>query len=67
MEYINKYAIMIMGEFKKLILMGRTKSRNELVFFIFNTLHNIVDSRSYCYCDEKKMENVKNVKFASFL
>ena len=66
MEYINKYAIMIMGEFKKLILMGRTKSRNELVFFIFNTLHNIVDSRSYCYC-EKKMGNVKNVKFASFL
>ena len=67
MEYINKYAIMIMGEFKTLILMGRTKSRHELVFFILNTLHNIVESRSYCYCDEKKMGNVKNVKFASFL
>ena len=34
--------------------MGRTKARYELVFFILNTLNNIVDSRSYCYCDEKK-------------
>ena len=49
MEQKDKYATMNKDEFKKLILMEKSKSTSEWVFFILNTLHNIVDSANY-YC-----------------
>ena len=39
--------------FKKLILMGKTKTKYQLVYFILNTLHHIVNSGGYyCYCGD---------------
>lgn len=61
---VPEHSAMNKEEFRKLILMGKSKSRYELMFFILNTLHHIVNSASYCcYCNEKKM---RNVKFAPF-
>lgn len=53
MEQINTSpnSTMTKAEFKDLILMGKSKTRYEIVYFILNTLHNIVNSGGYyCYC-----------------
>ena len=40
---------------KKFILIGKSKTRYQLVYFLLNTLHKIVSAGSYyCHCDEEK-------------
>ena len=50
--YVSKYSTMNREDFKKLILMGISKIRYQQVYFVLNTLHNIVRAASYyCYCN----------------
>ena len=51
----SKYSSMSKEEFKKLILIGQSKTRLEVVYFILNTLHPILTSSGwYCYCDQQE-------------
>ena len=51
-EYINEYSTMGKEAFKELILVGKLKTRYEIVYFILNTLHRIEKSSFwYCYCE----------------
>ena len=59
-EYVNKYSEMSKNEFRELILMGKPKTRCELVNFILNTLHNINASNfQYCHCEHLEDEKCK--------
>ena len=56
MEQTSEYATMTKDKFKKNILMGKPKSRYQLVFFS-NTLHHIVEASNstyYCYCQSQE-------------
>ena len=51
----NKYENITDEEFKNHPLVGKDKSRFELVYFILNTLHHIFDSGYwYCYCQKRR-------------
>ena len=50
--------------FKKLILMGKLKTRYEIVYFILNTVHHIKKS-SFCYCHCEHLENGGKCKMCS--
>ena len=57
MEQTSEYATMTKDEFKKYILMSKPKSRCQLVYFILNTLHNIIEApylTYYCYCQSQE-------------
>ena len=46
--------------FKNLILMGKSKTRYEIVYFILHTLHNSVNSGGwYCYCPDIETSKCK--------
>ena len=52
---VSLYASLTKDEFKKMILMGASKTRYQLVFFILNTLHFIqIDGDYYCYCQDNQ-------------
>ena len=52
--WISEYANLTKDEFEKMILMGEKKTKYQLVFFIRNTLHLIVNDGNYwCYCQKK--------------
>ena len=46
---VLEYSTMSKEDFKKLILMGKSKTRYQLVYIILNTLHHIVSAASYYY------------------
>ena len=51
----NRYGNVTDKEFKNHLLIGKDKSRLELVYFILNTLHHIFDSGYwYCYCQNRR-------------
>ena len=59
-DYVNEYSEISKNEFRELILMGKPKTRYELVYFILNTLHNInASSFQYCYCKHLEDEKCK--------
>ena len=54
-SYKNKYENITDEEFKNHLLVGKNKTRFELVYFILNTLHHIVNSGYwYCYCQNRR-------------
>ena len=51
----NKYENITDEEFKNHLLVGKDKTRFELVYLILNTLHHICDSGYwYCYCQNRR-------------
>ena len=47
--------------------MGKSETRYELVYFILNSLHNIVNNGYYCcYCEEKRKCKIFSVIFFAF-
>ena len=49
-------------DFKKPILMGKLKTRYQLVYFDLNTLHNIARAASYyCYCNNRDKFKICNI------
>ena len=47
--------------------MGKSETRYELVYFILNSLHNIVNNGYYCrYCEEKRKCKIFAVIFFAF-
>ena len=58
---VLEYSTMSKEDFKKLILMGKSKTRYQLVYIILNTLHHIVSAASYYSF------TMNTVKFAPFL
>ena len=54
-SYKNKYDNITNEEFKNRLLIGKNKTRFELVYSILNTLHYILDSGCwYCYCQNRR-------------
>ena len=50
---MSENSTMTKEEFQNLILMGKSKTRYKIVYFILNTLHKIVNSGDwYCYCPD---------------
>lgn len=47
---VSEYSTMSKQDFKKLILMGKSKTRYQLVYIILNTLYHTVSAASYHYC-----------------
>ena len=60
----SEYSSMSKEELKKLILIGKPKTRFELVYFILNTLHHIVNSGGW-YCDSHHFEERRKCKIFS--
>ena len=64
MEQTSEYATMTKDEFKKYILTSKPKSRCQLVYFILNALHNIIEAPIRLIIVTVRVK--KNAKFAPF-
>ena len=54
-SYKNKYENITDEKFKNHLLVGKDKTRFELVYFILNTLHHVVNSGYwYYYCQNRR-------------
>ena len=52
--WVSPYPNLTKDEFLTMILMGASKTRYQLGFFILNTLHFIQIDRSYYYCQDNQ-------------